>query len=128
MSQIAIQAYREDVEIEVRRAFKASDIHDALIVQGGCCAWCDEPLTKFEADHAVPRALGGKTERANLQLLCPPHHLEKTRNDRRMIAKAERLRKKLAGQVTHRKAILSRGFQTHSKLYRSVDGQVRERK
>lgn len=127
MSQIAPNAYREEVEVEVRRPFKASDINAIRLLQNDLCAWCPSSLSPFEADHIIPRALGGKTDRANCQLLCVKCHKAKTRNDRRMIAKAERIRRKLSGQVTRHRAIVSRGFNTSGNLYRSVDGQVRSR-
>lgn len=40
-----------------------------------------------DIDHILAVALGGQTELANLQLLCHPCHVEKSRTDRRLAAK-----------------------------------------
>ena len=106
---------------------------DALLQrQGGVCAvWgcdCEGP---FEADHEIPNAWEpGKPT----QLLCVPHHREKTRVDKKRIAKAERQAGR-KGQYSRRltrgpliksaRKILGRGFdKTLRKLF---DGSVVKR-
>ncbi len=79
--------------------------------QGGvCAAGCgrtpeDAP---FEADHEQPNAIkSGKPD----QLLCRPCHLEKTRWDRKIIAKVRRIWNKHNGVETRKKKkIQNRGF------------------
>jgi 5-methylcytosine-specific restriction endonuclease McrA len=44
----------------------------------------------LEVDHIVPLALGGRDRGANPETLCAAHHLQKTRQDARPIAKARR--------------------------------------
>lgn len=45
---------------------------DAVREQGLCCEYCKEPLPPkmATADHATPRALGGRTERKNIKACC----------------------------------------------------------
>ena len=52
--------------------------------QKGKCPWCELRFLEWdvmEVDHKTPRALGGKDEWKNLQLLHPHCHDEKTAND-----------------------------------------------
>lgn len=82
-------------EIAIRESKKA---HDGKIICARCNRECsenwegDDPM-KAEADHIVPLNLGGKNEVSNLQVLCRGCHSEKTRLDRREIAKANRKEK-----------------------------------
>lgn len=57
--------------------------------QGGkCCVAGCESDGPFEAEHSTPNAfVAGKPD----QLMCVPHHKEKTRRDRKAIAKAKRI-------------------------------------
>ena len=48
---------------------------------GHRCRMCGQPGA--EVDHIVPVSKGGSWEAANLQTLCRPHHIAKTRNERR---------------------------------------------
>lgn len=59
------------------RVFRA----DACTSQGGLCRYCQEPLTRttLTGDHAVPRALGGTTERSNIRAACANCNLAKGR-------------------------------------------------
>lgn len=61
----------------------------------GCCARLDCTVTTgLEIDHIIPIALSGKDDDANLEPLCAPHHLAKTKRDVALIAKARRIVKK----------------------------------
>lgn len=58
--------------------------------QKGKCPWCGLNFLEWdvmEEDHIIPRALGGKDEYKNLQLLHRHCHDEKTRNDLKEISK-----------------------------------------
>lgn len=124
MSRIAAQTY-EPVVPEKRRAFKAADIETRRSQQDGKCWDCGGP-GPLEADHDLPRDLGGKTDLANLVLRCKPCHSAKTHGrDRPMIHKAARIRKREAGETITRNPIRSRGFQTN--LTRGFDGKVRSK-
>lgn len=46
------------------------------------CAVCGAGIRRgYHLDHVMPLALGGKHERSNLQLLCPPCNLHKNAKD-----------------------------------------------
>jgi RNA-directed DNA polymerase len=71
--------------------------------QKGKCSWCDLHFQEWdvmEVDHKIPRALGGKDEWKNLQLLHRHCHDEKTAQDLIEIRKKEHSNflKKLAQQ------------------------------
>jgi RNA-directed DNA polymerase len=71
--------------------------------QKGKCPWCEllfQEWDVIEVDHKIPKALGGKDEWTNLQLLHRHCHDEKTAQDLIEIRKKEHsnFRKKLAQQ------------------------------
>jgi 5-methylcytosine-specific restriction endonuclease McrA len=73
---------------------------------------CD--ASAHEVDHIVPQGLGGKSSLCNAQLLCGTHHKQKTAQDVKVMAKADRMGGR-SGQYKRRKnngsKIQSRGFQ-----------------
>lgn len=71
------------------------------------CAECGES-GPFEKDHHCPHALGGSNDIENIRHLCIGCHGKKTAKDRRMIAKANRLRK--GPKQRKGRAMRSRGF------------------
>ncbi len=84
---------------------------------------CD--ASAHEVDHIVPQGLGGKSSLCNAQLLCGTHHKQKTAQDVKVMAKADRQGVR-SGQQARRKRngsqIQSRGF---DKRYRKkMNGQV----
>lgn len=51
-------------------------------LQRNKCAICKASIaSQYHVDHIVPLALGGKHDRANIQLLCPPCNLAKSSRD-----------------------------------------------
>jgi 5-methylcytosine-specific restriction endonuclease McrA len=49
----------------------AVEIKEIYRLQGGKCAYCKQVLgTKYQVDHIVPLANGGRNETKNVQLLC----------------------------------------------------------
>jgi len=48
---------------------------------GNTCTWCGNSEGKMEVDHIQPRFLGGGDDMSNLQTLCQPCHIRKTKND-----------------------------------------------
>ena len=102
---------REPVEIAVR-AISAARRARIIARDGGRCRYphCTA-TTGLEVDHIVALGLGGRDSDANLETLCVVHHLQKTRRDARMIAKARRAGAKHRGEFPASRAKLrSRGF------------------
>ena len=63
-----------------------------LKTQKGKCNWCDLTFKQddvLEEDHIIPKAIGGKDNYKNLQLLHRHCHDEKTRNDLKLINKQQ---------------------------------------
>lgn len=81
----------------------------------------------LEVDHILCRELGGADHESNYEPLCNAHHKAKTRNDRRMIAKAHRLERAEDPETRRRtkRPMVSRGFD-HA-LTKGFDGKVRAR-
>jgi 5-methylcytosine-specific restriction endonuclease McrA len=111
----------EAVDVEPRKAFKMADVVAAYGEQGGRCAVCGAPLATFTRDHRVPRALGGRTDRANLQLICPGCDHAKTHGagDISRVAKAKRQAKMMEpsapGSMPSRPFPKGRGFKRRTK-------------
>ena len=95
---------------EKRRAFKPGDVLRKYAAQRGLCAKCHCDLVRsgYERDHIVRHDALGKTDYNNLQLLCPPCHAIKSRDDNREAKKGRRIRGENKPRVT--KPIPSRGF------------------
>jgi 5-methylcytosine-specific restriction protein A len=71
-----------------------------LSAQGRCqrCGWALTPGTRWEVDHVIPLALGGRNAADNMQVLCSPCHGGKThRHDVPAIAKTARVRARHLG-------------------------------
>lgn len=69
---------------------------EILEAQGGiCCVPGCESVGPFEDEHSTPNYFApGKPD----QLMCIPHHKEKTRRDKRAIAKSKRIEGKTRSQ------------------------------
>lgn len=83
-----------------RRRFPAKALAARLSEFGGCCADCAWPVggaAGLEWDHITPLKMGGEDALENLQPLCRPCHRAKTRLDAGHIAKAKRMRQRMAG-------------------------------
>ena len=66
-----------------------------LAAHGRCqrCSWSLTPGTRWEVDHVIPLALGGRDDADNMQVLCLPCISGKTRErDVPAIAKTARHR------------------------------------
>lgn len=89
------------------------------------CAECSDRLSDIEFDHELPLELGGAHSVENLRALCPRCHKAKTAIDKRVIARARRLRGE-TGQRARRKCkgsrLKSRGFE--KTLRKRMDGKV----
>jgi 5-methylcytosine-specific restriction protein A len=98
-----------------------------LSAQGRCqrCGWALTPGIRWEVDHVVPLALGGRDATDNMQVLCSPCHSGKTRErDVPAIAKTARIRARHLGARTSRRPLPGG---RHSKWKKTVDGRIVER-
>jgi 5-methylcytosine-specific restriction endonuclease McrA len=90
----AAKTTREPQEATGRRAMTTSRRQRIIDRDGQVCRYPEcETTAGLEVDHIVCLELGGKEEDRNLQLLCGPHHKQKTAIDKKLIAKARRNRK-----------------------------------
>ena len=95
-----------------------------LAAKGRCqrYGWVIHPGKRWELDHVMPLALGGRDEPSNWQVLCAACHSHKTRRtDIPAIAKATRVRAKHLGAWQPTRVI--RGGR-RSRWKRKIDGTV----
>ena len=84
-----------------------------LNAHGRICYWCGEPIVneEFDDEHVLARELGGSDDMANRKPIHRrPCHKEKTAEDRRLIAKGNRIRRKISGldpPSTRRKKLIA---------------------
>lgn len=67
---------------------------------GGCCYYCQQPITddQWDDEHVLARELGGSDDMENRRPIHrTPCHKIKTAQDRKLIAKGNRIRKKISG-------------------------------
>lgn len=97
---------REAVNATPRKSMTKTRRERALARFNGKCAspGCSR-VDSLEIDHTVPLELGGADEDHNLRPLCTYHHKLKTKLDVAMIAKARRIRKRIAGETRPKRAI-----------------------
>ena len=108
---VATPLIREPVQI-VPRVLSPARRARILVRDGGRCRYpgCAQTIG-LEVDHIVALALGGRDTDDNLETLCAAHHLQKTKCDARLIAKAKRVGAKHRGEFPPSKAkIRSRRF------------------
>lgn len=98
---------RQAVEIQPRAVSKARR-EKAIAKQGGVCkrAHCNAPAT--DADHVIPLWCGGSNRDENLEGLCGPCHLLKTKAEAKARAKAKRIVARDTGTRRPRKPIPQR--------------------
>jgi 5-methylcytosine-specific restriction endonuclease McrA len=83
------------VEIETRKSFTPAQRRAVFEAQSGQCSDCEEPLTgRWEIDHVISRAIGGRHEPSNWLGKCTSCHAAKTKADRKAQAKANRIIKR----------------------------------
>jgi len=78
-----------------RRPLK--DRHAFLAAHGGRCYYCGKPITddQWDDEHVLARELGGSDDMDNRKPIHRrPCHKIKTAQDRKLIAKSNRIRKK----------------------------------
>jgi 5-methylcytosine-specific restriction protein A len=98
-----------------------------LAANGRCqrCGWILAPGTRWDVDHVIPLALGGRDQPDNMQVLCPPCHGGKThRIDVPAIAKTTRIRARHLGARASRRPLPGG---RRSRWKRTIDGRVLER-
>ena len=121
MSMIAPQE-RQPVEATERKRLTAAERRFLLQRQQDRCAGpCRQSLiwaiiegkAVYEPmidEHVIPLEVGGSNDLTNRLLLCVPCAKQKTRADRKAIAKAARIRRREAGDERPKRKIVSRGF------------------
>jgi 5-methylcytosine-specific restriction enzyme A len=95
-----------------------------LRARGRCaaCGWLLAPGTRWEVDHILPRALGGRDTPDNLQVLCRTCHAAKTaRQDAPALAKTRRLKARHLG-ATRPRSIMPGS--RRSRWKKGLDGRV----
>lgn len=115
-----------------RKGFTAKQRKAVRDAFGGLCACgCEEPLEGevWDIDHVIPIAIGGAHEPGNWVPLIKAHHVRKTAQDRKAIAKCERIIARENGtrrerQPIHGKPLQGRPFPKD--LRRKFNGQVVE--
>jgi hypothetical protein len=99
-----------------------------LAAHGRCqrCSWSLTPGTRWEVDHVIALALGGRDDADNMQVLCSPCHGGKTRErDVPAIAKTARIRARHLGARTSRRPLPGG---RRSRWKKTVDGRILERR
>lgn len=92
---------RDPVVPEKRRAFTPTQKAEIRAKSDGHCAYPGCMISeRLEYDHVIARDLGGLTETRNGAALCSAHHKQKTGLDKKLIAKAGRLRANEDGSRT----------------------------
>jgi 5-methylcytosine-specific restriction endonuclease McrA len=111
-----------------RRSLSTRERLDLFLeAKGQCqaCGWQLRPGTRWEVDHVIPLALGGRDETSNLQVLCEPCHSGKTRTrDVPAIAKSARARARHLGAVRSSRPM---PCGKASRWKRTMDGKIVER-
>lgn len=74
------------------------------------CEECGGLCKRFDLDHIIARAHGGKSTLENCMVLCQDCHGNKTPNDTRIAAKLKRIEAKDIGATKPEGGIKSRGF------------------
>lgn len=57
---------------------------------GHVCQYPGCDASAHDVDHIIPQGLGGKSSLCNAQLLCGTHHKQKSAQDVKVMAKADR--------------------------------------
>ena len=121
MSMISPQE-RQPVEAPERKRLTAAERSFLLQRQQHRCAGpCGESLIwaivegkavygPMIDEHVIPLELGGSNDLSNRLLLCVPCAKQKTRVDRKAIAKAARIRRREVGDERPKRKIRSRSF------------------
>jgi 5-methylcytosine-specific restriction endonuclease McrA len=114
---------REPVAATIRKRLTGAERAVVLARQHHVCAGgCQQSLVWSVVDgkrvygpmideHIIPLELGGSNELSNRELRCVPCAKEKTRADRKAIAKVARILRRASGQERRKQKIRSRGFQ-----------------
>jgi hypothetical protein len=91
-----------------RKRFTDREWRETLEAQGGTCCVPGCPSTgPFHEEHELPNYYSPGKPSA---LMCVPHHKEKTRKDRKDIAKTKRLNGESKSQAARRKERKERGL------------------
>lgn len=109
-----------------RKPLKSAQRLAFLLAHDSQCYWCIKPISDdlWDDEHVLARELGGSDDMDNRKPIHRlPCHKAKTALDRKLIAKSNRIRKKISGldPITRKpkQPIRSRGFQQGSRPFAS---------
>lgn len=137
MSRVYASLHREPLNATPRKRLTKAQRAEILERQHDNCAGCGASLIWLTLDngtigygpmideHILPVDLGGSNDLSNRELRCVPCARAKTREDRKRIDKARRLRRTEAGDVRPKRKIVGPGFDKTKS--RGFDGRVRAR-
>lgn len=137
MSRVYASLHREPLNATPRKRLTKAERAEILERQHDNCAGCGTSLIWLTLDngtigygpmideHILPVDLGGSNDLGNRELRCVPCAKAKTREDRRRIDKARRIRKTAAGDVRPKRKIAGHGFD--KSLRRRMNGNVEPR-
>jgi 5-methylcytosine-specific restriction endonuclease McrA len=76
----ARHASRRALEKSLGKGYTADDVQELMYSQRGRCRGCNGSLVVlgYHVDHRIPLSKGGRNDKSNLQLLCPPCNLRKS--------------------------------------------------
>jgi 5-methylcytosine-specific restriction enzyme A len=121
----------EEVQLHKRRSLTLKKKLDIIRLHPDCpvCRQKLDDLKDVEFDHwVVPLAIGGSNEQENFRGLHVECHKQKTKQDRKVIAKVERLRKKRFGLTRSKKAIPARPFPKRKRAFERANQQGPDRR
>lgn len=99
---------------------------DVLHANSGLCHWCEKTINParedFEIEHVIALAAGGTDEVSNKRPIHIDCHKEKTRGDRKVIAKVKRVKAKAEGTFRPPRSVVA-GSRSHW-LKKKLNGEV----
>lgn len=112
--------------MSARREFSAKVKAAAFERANGICEKCTCKLYvgRFHYDHINPDEMGGEPTLSNAAVLCVACHSQKTRKDRRTIAKSNHVRRKHIGARSSRSVFPG---SRASRWKKKISGEVVER-
>ncbi len=117
---------REEVKATPRHHISKKLRAEVFLASAGRCEVCSlKIMGTFDVDHRLALHHGGLDEVGNMRALHPECHRQKTKGDRTISAKINRINKTEAGERKAKRAIPNRGFETT--LTKGFDGKVRPR-
>lgn len=97
-----------------RRSLTRNQRAELFLVHKGICYLCEQPIRApkeaWEVEHVEAREISGRDDWDNLRPAHVHCHKLKTREDKKIIAKCNRVRNSFLGIKSSKRKIQSRGF------------------